>query len=173
MRLSLIAAVGKNGVIGAGGKLPWKLPADLVHFKQVTMGHPIIMGRKTFESIGRALPGRVNIVVTRQRDYAAPGCVIAASLDEAFERAKEADEVFIIGGAELFRAALPRAEKLYLTRIDRDFEGDTFFPKLDPALWREVSRREGAVDEQNPYPHTFIELERRTSNGAVAKGNRR
>jgi len=160
MRLSLIAAVGKDGVIGAGGKLPWKLPADLAHFKQVTMGHPIIMGRKTFESIGRTLPGRENIVVTRQHDYAAPGCVVVASLNEAFERTRDADEAFIIGGAELFRAALPRAAKLYLTRIDHDFEGDVFFPEFDPAEWREVSRREGIVDAQNPYPHVFLVFER-------------
>jgi dihydrofolate reductase len=158
--VSLIAAIGKNGVIGRGPDIPWRLPADQQRFKQITMGRPIIMGRKTHDSIGRPLPGRLNIVVTRQSGYAAPGCEVVSSLDAALERAGDG-EAFVIGGSELYRAALPRASRLYLTFIDVEPEGDVFFPPIDQGEWRELERSEGIVNEKNVHPHTFVTLARR------------
>ena len=140
-RVTLIVARARNGVIGAGGTLPWRLPEDLAHFKRTTMGHPIVMGRKTWESIGRPLPGRRSIVVTRQAGYAAPGAEVAASLDEALRLCDGAPEVFVVGGAQLYAEALPRAQRLIVTEIDADFAGDTFWPAPDPAQWR-VAQRE-------------------------------
>ncbi|OGZ00162.1 MAG: dihydrofolate reductase [Candidatus Liptonbacteria bacterium RIFCSPLOWO2_01_FULL_52_25] len=157
--ISIIVAMGKNRVIGNGGNIPWRLPADLKHFKEATMGHAVVMGRKTYESIGKPLPGRTNIVITWQKDYAAPGCVTAASLNEAFKKAG-VGEVFVIGGAEIYREAMPRVDKLYVTLIDRDFEGDAYFPEIDPNEWRVSSRKEGATDEKNPYPYSFLTFER-------------
>lgn len=146
--VSLVAALARNRVIGAGDRLPWHLPEDLRRFKRLTMGAPVIMGRKTHQSIleqaGRPLPGRRNIVVTRQADARWDGCEVARSLDDAIALAGEAPEVFVIGGAELYRLALPRADRLYLTLIDADYEGDTFFPAFDPADWRETAREPGA-----------------------------
>ncbi len=128
----LVAAVAENGVIGQGGVMPWHLPADLAHFKRVTWGHPILMGRRTFEAIGRALPGRRNIVLTRDPDFSAPGIETASSLEQALERIGEAAQVMVIGGAELYRIALPLAQRIYLTRIHASPEGDTFFPRPYP-----------------------------------------
>jgi len=146
--VSLVAALARNRVIGTGNRLPWHLPEDLKRFKRLTMGAPVIMGRKTHQSIleqaGRPLPGRRNIVVTRQADARWDGCEVARSLDDAIALAGEAPEVFVIGGAELYRLALPRADRLYLTLIDADYEGDTFFPAFDPADWRETAREPGA-----------------------------
>ena len=139
-RVALIAAVAANGTIGQGDRMPWHLPEDLRRFKALTLGHPVIMGRRTWESIGRALPGRDNIVVTRSERFAAPGCRIAHSLDDALAAAGGADAVFVIGGAELFRASLPVAERLLLTEIRREYPGDTFFPEFDRAEFREASR---------------------------------
>src|SRR5688572_23556704 len=154
MRISIIAAVARNGTIGLDNRLPWRLPADLRHFKSLTMGHHLVMGRKTFESAG-VLPGRNTIVVTR-RGLAAPppGVVVAESLDRALEVARAAgeEEVFVGGGAEIYREALGRADRLYLTRIDADFAGDTTFPDFDPTQWREVEIRSFPSDEKNPYP---------------------
>lgn len=132
MLVSLVVAVADNGVIGNKGQLPWHLPDELKHFKAVTMGKPIIMGRKTYDSIGRPLPGRLNIVLSRRPDFCAGGCTTAASLDEALDiaRASGAHEACIIGGAELFAEALPRAEIFYITRVHGDIEGDTFLPEL-------------------------------------------
>lgn len=158
--ISIIVAVSRNGVIGARGKLLWHLSADLKRFKELTMGHAIVMGRKTHESIGRALPGRENIVVTRQKDYAAAGCVVVNSLDEAFTSAGD-KEIFVIGGEEVYREALPVADTVYLTLIDHDFEGDVRFPEVDPAVWEEVERKEGTVDEKNVYPHVFFKYLRK------------
>jgi dihydrofolate reductase len=141
MTVSLIAALAKNRVIGAGNALPWRLPEDLKHFKALTMGHPVIMGRKTFESIGKPLPGRRNIVVTRSQSFRAEGCEVVDSPDAALRAAADqAEEVFVIGGAELYRAFLDRADCLYLTEIDRDVEGDAWFPDIDRNEWQESSR---------------------------------
>jgi dihydrofolate reductase len=140
-RVSLVAALAKNRVIGAGNALPWRLPEDLKHFKALTMGHAIIMGRKTFESIGRALPGRSNIVVTRFPAFVAPGCIVVDSPAAALAACNSNDEVFVIGGAELYRALLDRADCMHLTEIDRVFEGDAWFPEFDSQQWQEISRQ--------------------------------
>lgn len=140
-RVYLVAAVAANGVIGAGGRLPWHLPEDLKHFKSLTLGHPVIMGRRTWESLGKPLPGRENIVVTRSPGYEAPGAHVAASLDAALAFCAGECVVFVIGGGELYAAALPLAHGLVLTEIHRDFEGDTRFPDVDRTAWRETQRK--------------------------------
>ncbi len=157
MIISLIAAISQNGVIGDHGKIPWHLPADFRHFKEITMGHPVIMGRKTYESIGKPLPGRTNIIVTRQKEYAAPECKVVRTLEEALDtaRASDAEEAVVIGGAEINNMAMPYAHKLYLTKVEGDFEGDAFFPEVDSFEWKEVSKEKGITDEKNKYPHTF------------------
>lgn len=162
MIISLIVAMDRNGLIGHGNALPWRLPADLRHFKAVTLGKPIVMGRRTHESIGRPLPGRTNIVISRDPDYMAPGCTVVASIDAALAAAGGAPEVMLIGGAQLYTELLPRAQRIYLTHIDAAFEGDTWFPALTPADWRELERSEHVPDEHNPYPYSFVLLERRT-----------
>jgi len=139
-RIHIVAAVASNGIIGAQGKLPWRLPQDLQHFKQLTLGHPVIMGRRTWESLGKALPERENIVVTRRRGYEAPGAAVASSLDAALALCAGEPIVFVIGGGELYAAALPLAAGLVLTEIHRDFEGDARFPTFDRAKWRETQR---------------------------------
>jgi dihydrofolate reductase len=159
--IALVAAAASNDVIGADNRLPWHLPADLKHFKQVTLGKPVIMGRKTFESIGRPLPGRTNIVISRTPGYAAPGCRVVASVDQALAEAGDSDEVMIIGGAALYAACLSRATRIYLTRIHHEFPGDARFPALDMAQWRETERRDCRADDKNPYAHSFVVLERR------------
>ena len=141
--LALIAARARNGVIGLDNRMPWHLPEDLAYFKRVTLGKPVVMGRKTFESIGRPLPGRLNIVVTRNPDWQAAGVQVAHSLDAALALAAAAapEEIMLIGGAELYRQALPQADVLYLTEIDAEFAGDAFFPEVDLARWRiEIGR---------------------------------
>ena len=159
--LSIIAALSRNRVIGKDNQLPWRLPADLKHFKAVTLGKPVIMGRKTFESIGKPLPGRDNIVVSRDPQYQADGgIVVAHSLDEALAHTHAAAEVMLIGGAQLYAQALPRAQRLYLTLIHADIDGDAHFPDYDPAAWRETAREDHAPDENNPYPYSFVILER-------------
>lgn len=159
--LSIVVAMDRNRLIGCGNALPWRLPADLRHFKAVTMGKPIIMGRKTWESIGRPLPGRTNIVVSRDPAYTAPGCTVVPSVEAALEAAAGAPEIMLIGGAQLYAELLPRAQRIYLTRIDAAFEGDAWFPELAAADWREVERSDQAPDEQNPHPYSFVLLERR------------
>ncbi len=159
--LSIIVAIARNRVIGRGNRLPWHLPADLRHFKQTTMGHPIIMGRKTYESIGRPLPGRQNIVITRNRNFRAEGCLVVHSLQEALAAVPDAEEVFIIGGASLYREALPLADRIYLTLVDAEVEGDTVFPELDASEWQEVRRETFAPDEKNPFGYAFVELVRK------------
>ena len=136
----LVAAIAANGIIGASGKLPWHLPEDLKHFKRLTMGHPVIMGRRTWESLGRPLPGRENIVVTRSAGYVAPGAAVVSSLDAAIALCAGESVAFVIGGTELFQAALPLARGLVLTEIQRDYEGDTRFPAYDRSQWRESQR---------------------------------
>lgn len=140
-RLSLIAAVAANGVIGSDNALPWRLSEDLKRFKALTLGHPVIMGRRTFESLGRPLPGRRNIVVSRNAAYRAEGCEVAASLDAAVAACRDAsEEIFVIGGAQVYAEALAQAHRLYLTEIRRDYPGDARFPEFDRRLWRETSR---------------------------------
>lgn len=154
-RLSLIVAMDRNGLIGAGGDLPWRLPADLQHFRRTTWGHPILMGRVTHESIGRPLPGRDNLVLSRRADYRADGCQTYTDLDRVLSARADAGEIFVIGGAELYRLALPLAERLYLTRIDAEFEGDTWFPAWNPAEWRLLDSQHRPADSANPWPLKF------------------
>lgn len=149
----------RNRVIGREGGMPWHLPADLKHFKSVTMDRPIVMGRRTHESIGKALPGRLNVVVTRDPDYRAEGCRVVHSLNEALLECAEWPEVMITGGGQLYREALPHADRIELTEIDADIDGDTTFPELDDSQWREISRVERAPDEKNPYRLVFRTLE--------------
>ena len=160
MTLSLIVAVDENNGIGKDNKLPWHLPADLKHFKALTTGHPIIMGRKTFESIGKALPNRRNIVISRQTDYVAEGVSVVSSLDEALEICKTDDESFVIGGAEIFKYALPLANILYLTVIHHEFNADTFFPEINKENWIEAESTTHEPDEKNIYAYTFIKYVR-------------
>jgi dihydrofolate reductase len=163
MDICLIAALDRNGLIGRDNALPWRLPADLQHFKRLTLGKPIVMGRLTWESLGRPLPGRHNIVLTRDPAYHAEGASVVYSVDAALAAAGAVDEVMVIGGAALYRTLLPRAARLYLTRIDAAFDGDAWFPEIDPAAWREVAREAHAADARNPYPYAFVTLERRTA----------
>lgn len=162
MRISLIAAVADNGVIGHRGELPWHLSSDLRSFKRLTMGHHLILGRRTFESIGRALEGRHMVVVSRGRPEVPEGVIVAASLEEALRLAAMAgdDEAFVAGGAEIYALALPQADRLYLTRVHASPEGDAFFPALDLDEWRLIERQEGIVAEGSPVPHTFLVYDR-------------
>lgn len=139
-RIYLIAAVASNGVIGVNGKMPWHLPEDLKHFKRLTLGHPVIMGRRTWESLGKALPGRENIVVTRTPGYDAPGAAVASSLGAALALCSDEPVAFVVGGHQLFVESLPVAAGLVLTEISRDYEGDTWFPEFDRSQWRETQR---------------------------------
>lgn len=161
MRRALVVAMSRNGVIGRDNRLPWRLPADLAFFKRVTMGHPVIMGRKTYESIGKPLPGRLNIVVTTNPDYQAPGCSVAHSMQEAYSQAGDAAEVAIIGGSAIFAEALPAADVIYLTEVDAEVEGDVFFPPFDRSQWREVELERHARDERHAYPFRILRLERK------------
>ena len=160
MRRALVLARSRNGVIGRDNKLPWRLPADLAFFKRVTMGHPVIMGRRTHESIGKPLPGRLNIVVSANRGYQAPGCTVVHSMDEAYRAAGGADEVAIIGGSAIFEAALPTVDVIYLTEVDAEVEGDVFFPPFDRTAWRETELERHAPDERHAYPFRILKLER-------------
>jgi dihydrofolate reductase len=156
MGLSLIVARASNGVIGKDNQLPWHLPADLKHFKAITMGKPIVMGRKTFESIGRPLPGRQNIVVTRNPDFTASGITVVHSVEAAITAANETEEIMIIGGTELYKLSLPLADRIYLTDIQQDFDGDAHFPSLD-SQWREVSREDHVSDDGLSYSFCVFE----------------
>ena len=156
--VSLVAAVAANGVIGARNALPWHLPADLQHFKATTLGRPVVMGRRTFESIGRALPGRTNVVVTRRADFAAPGCVVVDSLAAAYAAAGAVEEICVIGGGELYREAIARADRLHLTEIHAAFEGDAHFPPVDRAIWRETARE--VHEGEAPFRFDFVRYER-------------
>ncbi|MBM4217254.1 MAG: dihydrofolate reductase [Gammaproteobacteria bacterium] len=162
-RLTLIVAVADNGVIGLEGGLPWKLSEDLRRFKQRTLGRPVVMGRKTWESFGRPLPGRTNIVVTRRTGYTvdSPGVIVVRNLDSAIEAAGEVEEIMIIGGAEIYALALPRAELVELTRVYATVEGDTLFPAMPPEDWQEIACTEYPADERNQYSMSFVTLQRR------------
>ena len=159
--LALIAAVAANGVIGDRNRLPWRLPEDLRHFRALTTGHAVIMGRKTWESLPGPLPGRQNIVVTRDPHYAAAGAEVATTLDAALALVRLPPPAFCIGGGELYRAALPRATMLYLTEIDRDFEGDATFPPFDRADWPETRREAQRSDGPDAFTYRFVTRERR------------
>lgn len=154
-RLSLIVAMAKNRVIGANGKIPWHLPNELQLFKSVTMGHHIVMGRKTHESIKRLLPGRTTVIVTRQKDYAVPGAKIAHTLDDAIALCANDSEIFVIGGGELYRAALPQADRIYLTVVDAEPVGDTQMPEFNAAQWHKQSTREFTSDERHAHDYRF------------------
>jgi dihydrofolate reductase len=164
--IALIAAVAENGVIGRDNRLPWHLPADLAYFKRVTLGKPIIMGRKTFLSIGRPLPGRSNIVISRNAQFAAPGCTLVNSLEAALALADDiarndkVAEAIVIGGAEIYAAALPLAERLYLTEVHASVEGDARFPRFERSQWRESSRDRQSACAANPYDYSFVVYER-------------
>ncbi len=158
--LSLIAAMDEDRLIGRDNKLPWHLPADLAFFKRTTMGKAIVMGRKTFESIGKPLPGRRNIVITGNADFQAPGCEIADSIGAAMSLANDDDEVMLIGGASLYQQTIERATKLYITRIHQSFEGDTWFPEFDLNDWKEVYREDFDADHSNRYAYSFIKYMR-------------
>jgi dihydrofolate reductase len=152
--------MARNRVIGANGTIPWHLPDELRHFKRLTMGHHMIMGRKTWESIGRPLPGRTSVVVTRQRSYRAPGTVVAHSLDEAIKACGSDGEIFVIGGADLFREALPRADRLYLTTIEAEISGDTTMPGFNAGEWRETGAESHRADARHRYPFRCVTYER-------------
>lgn len=162
----LIAAVAENGVIGRGNGLPWRLKSDMLHFRAVTMGTPVVMGRKTYMSIGRPLPGRTTIVVSRDSAFAAPGIVVAPSLDAALGAARgdalrrNAEQIFVAGGAEIYRQALPLAARLMITRLHLKAEGDVRFPAIDPQLWRETARSEQQPGAEDAAPFAFITYER-------------
>jgi dihydrofolate reductase len=160
-RLSLIVAAAKNGVIGADNGIPWHLPAELRLFKETTMGHAIIMGRRTWESINRLLPGRTTIVVTRQANYRVPGAIVSHSLEEALQACPREEEAFVIGGAELFRLALSLADRLYYTEVDAEPAGDTFMPDIDWSAWREIASQTFGADAKNPHAFRFRVFERR------------
>jgi len=162
--ISIIVAMGRNRVIGSEGELPWDLPADMKHFMELTIGHPIIMGRKTHESIGEELLGRTNIILSTRQDIYAPGCVLVHDPRDALELARVSEggeEIFVIGGGQIFEYFLPLTDKLYITMIDHEFEGDTIFPEMDMDEWTEISIKDGKVEERNIYPHQFLIYERR------------
>ena len=161
MILSLIVAVANNGVIGHNGDLPWRIPGDMKFFKATTIGKPIVMGRKTWESLGRALPGRENIVVTRRAGFDAPGASVVESLDAALAQVPDADEVMVIGGAEIYALALPHVARIYLTKVHATPDGDTHFPDLQAADWRELGREDHAPEGDTPG-YSFVTLERVT-----------
>ncbi len=164
--IALIVAAAENGVIGRNNALPWHLPGELQYFRRVTMGKPIIMGRRTFESIGRPLPGRANIVITRSAGFSAEGVQVVHSLDSACELAADialidgAQEAVVIGGADIYRLALPRASRLYLTRVHAEVDGDVFLPAIDFSEWREVSREHHPAVDPNPFDYSCIVYER-------------
>jgi len=158
--ISLIVAMARNGVIGRDNRLPWRLPADLAHFKAVTMGKPMVMGRKTWESLPGLLPGRRHIVVTRDPDYRADDCTLVHSLEQAIAAAGDVPEVMIVGGGTIYKEMLPRADRLYLTLVDVAVEGDARFPRIDFSEWRECARESHPADERNAHAYTFVELER-------------
>lgn len=159
MTISIIVAIGENNAIGKDNQLLWHMPADLKHFKTITSGRSIIMGRKTFDSVGKPLPKRRNIVVTRQ-NITIPGCEVVKSIEDGLALCENEDEVFIGGGAEIYRQAMRLTDIIYLTIIHNNFDADTFFPEIDYKTWKETKREDFAADEKNPYSYSFITLER-------------
>jgi dihydrofolate reductase len=161
--VSLIVAMAQNGVIGRDNALPWRLPEDLKRFKAFTLGKTILMGRKTYESIGRPLPGRANLVLTRDRNWIAAGVIVVHSVEQALTQAGPGKELVAIGGAQIYRLVLPFARRIYLTHVHADVPGDTFFPDFDSTQWADVECRMHPADEQHAFPLTFVTLERRTA----------
>ena len=159
--LSIIVAVGEGNVIGKENRLIWHLPRDMRHFKETTTGHYIIMGRKTFESNGRPLPNRTNVIITRDKNYKAEGCVVVHTLEDAIKLAKDDPEAFIIGGGVIYELAMPLIDRIYLTQIHHKFEGDTYFPEINMDEWVEIEKREFEPDEKNKYPFTILTLDRK------------
>jgi len=159
MKISLIVAMASNRAIGLNGQMPWHLSADLKRFKQITMGAPILMGRKTFEAIGRPLPGRENIIISRDPSYQQPGCRVFGDIDNVLQCYADHPELFVIGGATLYEAMLAYADYLYLTEIHKTFEGDTFFPEIDARQWRELAREDVENDQAVDFSYSFLKLE--------------
>ena len=162
--VSILVAMAKNRVIGRNNALPWQLPPDLKRFKELTMGHHIVMGRKTYESIGRPLPGRTSVIITRQPDYQVPGAIVVASIDQALKvcsEGKETDqEIFVIGGAEIYHQALELCRRIYITEIQQEFDGDTLFPELNQQEWREISREKHRLNDGDGLEYQFVVLDR-------------
>lgn len=160
--ISAIVAMGENRVIGKDNQLPWRLPADLKHFKQLTIGNAILMGRKTYESIGRPLPNRINLIISRNPHYVAEGCTVVSSFEEALQKAtiEKCRELFIIGGSEIYQLLLPYTERLYLTIVHHLFAGDAYFPELNKTEWKEIERADLAADTENAYSYSFLMLAR-------------
>lgn len=159
-RLSLIAAMARNRVIGLHNRLPWRLPADMKRFRELTTGHTIVMGRKTFDSLARPLPNRTNIVVTRDRAFRPDGATVAHSVEDAIARAGADREIFVIGGEQIYRQTLPVADRLYLTLVDSDFDGDAWFPEYDAKEWKEIASERHRPDDKNLHGMRFVTLER-------------
>jgi dihydrofolate reductase len=159
--ISAVVAMSEDRVIGKDNQLPWRLPADLRHFKSLTTGNPIVMGRKTYESIGKPLPNRTNIICTRNPEYSAPGCIVVTSALQAIHSiAEDSSQIFIIGGAEIYQLFMPMIERIYLTIVHHVFDGDAYFPELDSSRWNEISRSSHESDNENPYPYSFVLLEK-------------
>ncbi|HHO59281.1 MAG TPA: type 3 dihydrofolate reductase [Thiotrichales bacterium] len=161
MTLSLIVAMDRNRLIGCNNQLPWHLPADLAHFKKTTMGKPILMGRKTYDSIGRPLPGRLNIVLSRSKERKIEGVEVVTGIEEAKALLDDSQELMVIGGSTVYAMLLDEADRIYLTEVDGEFEGDAWFPALDLSQWREVAVEARGADEKNPYACRFITLQRK------------
>lgn len=159
-RIAFVVARDRKGVIGKDGRLPWRLPDDMRRVRKLTVGKPLIMGRRTYESIGRPLPDRTSIVLTRDVNFRCDGCLIARDAEEALKLAGDASEVIVFGGAGVFADFLPRADRIYLTEVDADVPGDTYFPPLDLGRWREVERKEHSADARHPYRFAFVTLDR-------------
>ncbi len=162
--VSIVVAYDRQRLIGAGGGLPWRLPADLKRFRAITMGKPLLMGRRTYTSIGRPLPGRTSLVLTSKPGFAAPGCIVVPDFATALARARDLhEEVMVIGGAEVYRQALPGAQRMYVTEVDAVLPGDTFFPGFDPEDWSETARETHCRDSEHAYPFAFVVFERKNS----------
>lgn len=159
MTVIIVVAIAENYAIGKNNQLLWHMPADLKHFKQITSGHTVIMGRKTYDSVGKPLPNRRNIIITRQ-DITIPGCEVVKSVDEALELCLSEEEVFIVGGAEIYKLAMDKTDRIYLTIIHHSFDADSFFPEIDYLEWKEVSKEDYPADEKHKYSYSFITLER-------------
>jgi dihydrofolate reductase len=168
MNISMIVAMGRNRVIGKQNEIPWKLPAEQNYFKEITMGHTVVTGRKNFESMGRALKGRRNIIITRDKQYQAENCEIITSAEELIDKFKASEEeVFIIGGEEIYKMFLPHSNKLYITIIEEDFDGDTFFPEITENDWVEISSQPGLTDQKNVYVYNYKVYERKDSKNTI------
>jgi dihydrofolate reductase len=168
--ISIIAAISTNNVIGRDGDLPWRMPTDLKRFKRLTMGHHLVVGRKTWNEVGRPLPGRIMVVITRDPGFVAEGATVVHSLDEALEVARDDAEIFIAGGGEIYRQALAVADRMYLTRIHAIIEGDTRFPDFDESAWILVEREDHLADESNPYPFSFLTYQKEMESSPEKRG---